>query len=480
MTELSDFPYTGAKICYNPWVKPKKGSNITLKIDSLVYGGSGIGQLDGFKVFVEGTAPGDTVEARMSKVKSSFGEGKLLRVLEPSAQRIQPRCKHFGVCGGCKWQFLDYEDQCKVKEQQVKDALMRIGGFEQGDSASPSMVEPIIRNLTPWFYRNKMELSFGTSPDGKAMLGFFPPGYHFEVFDLEECFLQSELMAEIVKKVRDFANEHKISVYNSHTHEGLLKTLTIREGKNTGEVMVILTTSTSLFDNKEAFAALFAGDERITSLYWNTVYQVPGHPTWIEENLLTGKEALTEALILENGQELQFDILPQAFFQTNTKQAEILYSKVVELAGLTGKEVVFDLYCGTGTIGLFCAHKAASVYGIEVNESAVESARGNALKNGIKNVSFLLGGVEQRLGELKEKPDVLIVDPPRAGLEGDVVAQCAEFGAEKIVYVSCNPSTLARDLKLFTERGYKPTIVQPVDMFPQTHHTECVALIQKI
>jgi len=470
---LAEFPYTKAKICYNRRVKPKKGSDITLKIDSLVYGGNGIGQVEGFKVFVEGVAPGDTVSARMGKVRSSYGEAKLLRVLEPSSRRIQARCKHFDVCGGCKWQFLEYEDQCEVKEQQVKDALARIGGL------SEDLVEPLIRNLTPWFYRNKMELSFGTSPEGKVMLGFYPPGFHFEVFDVQECFLQSELMVEIVKKVRDFANERGVSVYNSHTHEGLLKTLTVREGKNTGEVMVILTTSTSLFDHKDGFAALFEGDSRVTSLYWNTVYQVPGHPTWIEENLLWGKEALTETLILENGQELQFDILPQAFFQTNTKQAEVLYSKVVELAGLTGKEVVFDLYCGTGTIGLFCAHKAAKVYGIEVNESAVESARGNALKNGIKNVSFLLGGVEQRLGELTEKPDVLIVDPPRAGLEGDTVAQCAEFGAEKIVYVSCNPSTLARDLKLFAERGYTTKSVQPVDMFPQTHHVECVALLSR-
>ena len=324
-----------------------------------------------------------------------------------------------------------------------------------------------------------MELSFGTGPDGKVMLGFYPPGYHYEVFDLEECFLQSELLVEIVKKVRDFANEHRVPVYNSHTHEGLLKTLTVREGKNTGEVMVILTTSTSVFDHKAAFASLFEGDERITSVYWNTVYQVEGHPTWVEENRLFGKEALTEALILEDGQQLEFDILPQAFFQTNTKQAELLYSKVVELAALTGEEVVFDLYCGTGTIGLFCAHKARHIYGIEVNEAAVESARGNASKNKIENATFLLGTVEARLAELKEKPDVLIVDPPRAGLEGEVVSQCASFGAGKIVYVSCNPTTLARDLKAFTALGCAVKVVQPVDMFPQTHHTESVTLLEK-
>lgn len=206
-------------------MKPKKNQELTLKIDALVYGGSGIGQVEGFKVFVEGVAPGDTVEARVTRVKNSYGEAKPLKILEASPLRIEPRCKHFGVCGGCKWQFLDYADQCKVKEQQVKDAVERIGGL------SPELVKSIIPNESPWFYRNKMELSFGSSPDGKAMLGFYPPGYHYEVFDLEECFLQSTLLPEIVKKVRDFANKHAIPVYNSHTHEGLLRSLTIREGE---------------------------------------------------------------------------------------------------------------------------------------------------------------------------------------------------------------------------------------------------------
>lgn len=454
-------------------MKPKKHQEVELKIDSLVYGGSGIGQLEGFKIFVEGAAPGDTVQARMTHVKSKYGEAKVLNVLQASPLRIEARCKHFGVCGGCKWQFLDYSEQCRVKEQQVKDAVQRIGGL------SADLVQAIIPNESPWLYRNKMELSFGIGPDGETMLGFYPPGYHYEVFDVEECFLQSELLVEIVKKVRDFAITHHIPVYHPRTHEGLLRTLTVREGKNTGEVMVILTTSTGVFDHREQFAALFEGDSRITSVYWNSVYQIPGQPTWTEENLLAGKASLTETLMLETGQELEFDILPQAFFQTNTKQAEVLYSHVVQMAGLTGEETVFDLYCGTGTIGLFCAHKAKQVVGIEINESAVESARGNAQRNGITNASFYLGGVEQRLEGLKEKPDVVIVDPPRAGLEGDVVSQVAAFGAGKIVYVSCNPGTLARDLKLFAEKGYTTHTIQPVDMFPQTHHIENIALLTR-
>lgn len=454
-------------------MKPKKGEQLTVKVDTLVYGGSGLADVDGFKVFVEDTAPGDEALVKIGRVKSHYAEARLLEITKPSALRIEARCPHFDVCGGCKWQFLDYAEQCKIKEQQVRDSVERLGGL------SSEVVRAILPNESPWFYRNKMELSFGPGPDGTVMLGFYPPGYHYEVFDLHACFLQSELMVEIVEKVRDFMNARGVPLYYSDTHEGVLKNLTIREGKNTGECMVILTTSTSPFDYVQEFKALFADDPRITSLYWNSVYQAPGQPTWTEENLLLGKACLTEVLELENGARLEFDILPQAFFQTNTKQAQKLYSLALEAAALTGTETVFDLYCGTGTIGLFCAHKAASVVGIEINESAVDSARGNASRNGIRNASFHLGSVEDRLATLTHKPDVVIVDPPRAGLGEKVVATTAAFGAPRIVYVSCNPTTMARDLKQFAELGYRTESVQPVDMFPQTHHVECVTLLVK-
>ncbi len=448
---------------------PKKHSILPLSISTLTFGGSGLGSADGYKVFVEGVAPGDEVEVELTKRRSSYGEGKLLRVLKPSPLRIEPRCPHFDVCGGCKWQFLPYPEQLKTKEQQVKDALERIGRL------SSDCVEPILGCEEPWYYRNKMELSFGTSPEGEVMLGFFPTGYHYEVFDVKACFLQSELMVEIVQKVRAFAQEQKLTVYNSHTHEGLLKTLTVREGKNTGEVMVILTTSTGLFEVQDAFTALFADDPRITSVYWNSVYQVPGQPTWTEQTRLHGKPTLTEALILENGKRLEFDILPQAFFQTNTLQAQRLYSTVLDFAELSGQETVFDLYCGTGTIGLFCAHQAKQVLGVEVNESAVDNARSNAQRNGIANASFFLGSVEERLSSLTERPDVVIVDPPRAGLGEKVVATVAAFKAPRLVYVSCNPATFARDVQQFLTLGYVLEKVKPVDMFPHTAHIECVA-----
>lgn len=453
--------------------KPKKGSELELTVQGLAFGGKGIGEMDGFKLFIPDVAPGDQIQARVTKVKSRYGEARALKILKPSPQRVNPRCKHFDTCGGCKWQFISYEDQLAVKEQHVRDALERIGGLDVD-------VLPIIPNDSPWFYRNKMELSFGPGSDEhQVMLGFYPPGYHYEVFDLETCFLQSELVAELAQKVRTWANANGVPHYRSDTHEGVLRNLIIREGKNTGEVMVILVTSTSVFEHRESFIALFENDPRITSLYWNTVYQVPGQPTWIEENLLKGKAVLTESLKLENGQILEFDILPQAFFQTNTRQAEKLYTKVMDLAELTGEEVVFDLYCGTGTIGLFCAHKAKQVVGVELNESAVDSARNNALKNGIKNASFYLGAVEKRLASLDQKPDVVIVDPPRAGLGDPVVDQVGAFGAKRVVYVSCNPTSFARDAKKFEELGYTLKSVQPVDMFPQTYHVELVSVFEE-
>lgn len=449
--------------------KPKKGQELELEIESLVYGGKGIAQHEGYKIFVADTVPGDKVKARLFKRKKSYGEARLLEVLKPSSQRKPARCKHFERCGGCKWQFLSYEDQLEAKEQQVRDVIERLAGLN-GD-----LVQPIVPCEEPWFYRNKMEVSFGPGETG-SWLGFYPPGYHYEVFNLEECFLMSEEMAPLVKKVRDWANEHGLPHYHSGSHEGILRNLIIREGKNTGEKMVILVTNPG-FDQDESFTALLEGE--VSSLYRLEVHQEKGKRTEIHEHHLAGKEVLTEKLHLENGQALDFDIKPQAFFQTNTHQAELLYSKALEAAGLTGEEVLFDLYCGTGTIGLFCAHAAKEVIGVEINASAVENARSNAEKNGIQNIDFHLGSVDKVLEERSERPDVIIVDPPRAGLGEKVVEQVAAFASEKIVYVSCNPTTLARDLKQFESLDYFAKYVLPIDMFPQTHHIECVCLLEK-
>lgn len=449
-------------------MKPKKGQELELEIRDLVFGGRGIAEVDGYKLFVPDVVPGDRVLARVGKRKKNFGEARVLQILEPSDRRIEARCKHFDTCGGCKWQFMSYEDQLKVKEQQVRDAVERLAELPG------ELVQAAVACDEPWLYRNKMEVSFGPG----EMLGFYPPGYHYEVFDLEECFLQSEEMPQFVARVRDWAKSEGLKHYDMKNAEGVLKNLILREGKNTGERMLILVTAPG-FKAADSFTALFAEDASVTSLYWLEVIQEKGRRTEVKEHHLAGKQVLTEVLNLENGGRLFFDILPQAFFQTNTKQAEVLYSRVIEAAGLTGQEVLFDLYCGTGTIGLFCAHAAAKVIGVEINESAVKSARSNAERNGIENAEFHLGSVDKVLLERDERPDVIIVDPPRSGLGETVVSQVAEFGAPKVVYVSCNPTTLARDLKQFAELGYVAEEITPVDMFPHTHHVECIGVLSK-
>ncbi|MFA5792433.1 MAG: 23S rRNA (uracil(1939)-C(5))-methyltransferase RlmD [Candidatus Gracilibacteria bacterium] len=451
-------------------MKPKKGQEIELKIDRLVYGGEGIADFEGFKIFVDAVCPGDLALTRVIKVRSNYAEAKLLKIVKESPLRIKPKCKHFTTCGGCKWQFLPYEEQVKIKEEQVCDAITRLGGLDA------KLVQKIIANSTEFFYRNKLELSFGKGKNGEMELGFYPPGYHHEVCDLEECFLESEEVAKIVKIVRKWANDYSALG---------LRSLTIREGKNTGERMLILTVSdaefeASPFDAKESFKELFSKNKSVSSLYLSKVSQIKGQPTVITDVFLAGKETLNEVLLLPEGEKLSFEILPGAFFQTNTVQAQVLYAKALELASLTGSEIVFDLYSGTGTIGLFCAHKAKKVICVEINESAVKNAKFNAEKNGIENVEFYLGAVEDKLDGLKEKPDIIIVDPPRAGLGEKVVETVSKFDAKKIVYVSCNPATMARDLKQFGTLGYKTELVQPVDMFPQTHHTECVSLLTRV
>jgi 23S rRNA (uracil1939-C5)-methyltransferase len=467
----------------NQTPKLKKGQTLPITIETLVFGGQGLGKAEnGQKVFVDGTVPGDTVEVRVNKVKSGYAEAKRLTILKASPLRVEPKCRHFDTCGGCKWQFLSYEDQLKFKEQQVKDSIERLAELP-GD-----LVLPILPNESPWNYRNKMDLSFGTGPDGKVMLGFYPPGFHFEVFNLTECHLMNDWMGSFVSEFRDFVNSRWWKVFNTESGEGLLRNLMIREGKNTGDVMVSLITSHEHFpkgtDDLSALIDWMKARGNISSLYLSKITQKKGQATKQKEVLLFGKKTLTESLKLENGDELFFDILPQAFFQTNTRQAEKLYTRVLELAGLTGKEIVMDLYCGTGTIGLFCAHKAKRVIGVELNASAVDNARANAARNSISNAEFFLGDTERVLENHTEngdfpKPDVIIVDPPRNGLGPNVVHQCADFGARTIIYVSCNPTTLARDLKSFAKLGYTCELVHPVDMFPQTYHVECIAKLTR-
>lgn len=449
----------------------KKGEIITLKIEKLAFGGAGIGKWEGRVCFVNDTVPGDTVEAGLTKIKPKRLEGRLTKVVEPSPLRVKPRCPHFAECGGCVWQFLPYDEQLKFKEEQVRETLEHLGGFPG------EVVRSILGCTEPWNYRNKMEFSFGMEGN-EIMLGLHLPNRRYDVFNLKECHLCSPVAAEIVERVRIWANEQKLAVFDNHHEDGLLQNLVIREGKNTSELMVNLVTSANSFPSVESFREIFKGDKRITSLVWTTMMRRRGTPTWREAAVLSGRGAICEEMRLENGAVLKFEIAPDAFFQTNTHQAERLYTEAFRAANLTGNETVLDLYCGTGTIGLFCAHLAARVIGIEINKNAILNARENAELNNIKNIEFFVGDTAKTLQEQGiTSPDVIIVDPPRAGLEGDTPEKIASLGAKRIVYVSCNPATLTRDLKIFTQNNYHLEYVQPVDMFPHTYHIENVALL---
>ncbi|EKD93970.1 MAG: hypothetical protein ACD_28C00011G0001, partial [uncultured bacterium] len=361
----------------------KKGQIVEVTIEKLAFGGSGIGAChipeglvqenphnataEGLTTFVPNTIPGDRIRAGLQKIYKNRLEAKLIEMVEPSSLRIAPRCRHFGVCGGCTWQNLSYDHQLRIKAQQVTESLQHLGDFS--DALCQEILRPIIGFPQAWEYRNKMEFSFGTSAEGAVQLGLHLPERRYDVFDLKECFLPSGIFAEIVQEVRDFVHHEKLTVFNSHHQDGLLKNLMVREGKNTGEVMINLITSIHSFPRFDAFRDLFSTGKwagRIHSLLWTTVMQTPGIPTWIEHQVLAGAEVIHEQLKLENGSRLDFEISADSFFQPNTHQAQVLYAQVIELAELSGQEVVYDLYCGTGTIGLFCAHKAKKVIGIEV------------------------------------------------------------------------------------------------------------------
>lgn len=470
----------------------KVGVELTLLIESLAFGGEGVSRVEldplpgttkprSLVVFVEDVVPEDKVLVRIVRKKRNFARAVVLKVLEPSRLRIQPRCRHFGMvergslqkikgCGGCVWQFLEYAKQLEFKEQQVKDAMQRIGGV------SPEIVRPILGGES-WFYRNKMEFSFAMQPDGKLDLGLHMRHRHYDLVELTECFLLEPYVGSLVTFVRGFFQ--KLVVSGTLDPELTLQSFTVRQAKNTGQMMLIISAENGQENFMKEFSQAvrtFLQDQELTSLYFVHVHNKKGTPKRFEEKLIDGAATITETLALPQGKSLQFEISPLAFFQPNTKQAQLLYAKALEAAGLTGKEIVFDLFCGTGTIGLFCAGQAGKVYGIELNASAIENARQNAALNHITNVEFFVGDVQKMLETLPTNPDVVIVDPPRNGLAPKTIDTISEMKPKRLVYVSCNPTSLARDAALFAKTGYQLQSVQPVDMFPQTYHIENVAL----
>ncbi len=453
----------------------KKGQIVELEMERLAFGGAGIGKFEGMTVFVEKTLPGDKVKASFTRLKKQYAEADLVEVVQPSSDRREAKCRYFGTCGGCQLQFAPYEKQLEFKKQHVIDAFERIGKIYNPP------VKDALAAKEEYYYRNKMEFSFGYDEEMNFTLGFHLPKRRYDILDTEECHLQSEFSYKLVNKVRDFVKAKGWLPYQFSTGEGLLRSLFVREAKHTGEVMINLSTSESTDKNFEAELAEFTEllKDEVSSIYWTQVISKRGQPKTLKEKLLYGKKALTEKMILASGDALEFDILPQAFFQVNTYQAEVLYSQVIDLVLDGNHQVVFDLFCGTGTIGLFMAKHVKHVYGIELNPDAVTSARANAERNKISNIDFFIGDVAKLLKNLQERPSLIVLDPPRAGLTEKMIEKINGFAVDELVYVSCNPSTLARDCNWLAAYGYEVKSIQPVDMFPQTFHIECVVKLER-
>jgi 23S rRNA (uracil1939-C5)-methyltransferase len=451
-------------------VPVRKGEELELRVDSLAYGGNGVARHDGFVVFVRRGLPGDVVRARVTKVKRGFAEAIATDVVEAGEGHVEAPCRHFGVCGGCRFQDFAYDRQIAAKEAQVRDALVRLGGF-----ADPPL-EPIVPAASIFGYRNKLEYSFAETVAGPA-LGFHRAGRWDEVLAVGECLLTTEVGNAIRDVVRDWAQEERLVAYDQVSGEGYLRHLVVREGRNTGQALVLLVTAAGERFDPGYFVDVLRRFPEVRSIHW-AINDTPAEVTNLPTKLLWGEPAIEEELL-----GLRFRVRPNAFLQTNTEMAEELYRTALDFASLTGAETVYDLYCGTGTIGLALAARALTVWGVEISEEAVACAIENAEQNGIANAAFFAGNVGQSIEELRERagqPDVVVVDPPRAGLAGKALRRTGELEAPRVVYVSCNPTTLASDAKVLREEyGYELVRCRPVDMFPHTPHIESVSLLER-
>ncbi|MCL6553694.1 MAG: 23S rRNA (uracil(1939)-C(5))-methyltransferase RlmD [Firmicutes bacterium] len=445
-----------------------RDEELTLRVDRLAYGGRGVARVDGLVVFVDGAAPGEVVRARVRRVRRTFAEAATVEVLEPSPARTAPRCPHFGPCGGCVWQHIDYAVQAQSKEAIVRESLTHLGGI-----AAPP-VRPIVAATDPWYYRNKMEFSF--HPVGT--LGLHRRGDWNAIVRIETCYLQSDVSAALVRAVRAFAEDAGVPPYDPRTHRGLLRALVVREGRGTGDRLVGLLTAPGPFPQAAAFARVVrrvAPD--VTGIVRGVVPGVAdGAPVEAVEPI-DGRPYLEEILA-----GLRFRIGLETFFQTNTPQATRMVEYVVAQAAPTPGQRVFDLYCGVGTFALALARAGASVAAVEVVPAAAEAARANAALNWLEGLDVRTGDVRLVLPDLAAAygpPDVLVLDPPRSGAGGKVMRKIGRTRARRVIYVSCNPTTLAPDLRELLPFGYRLIEVQPFDLFPHTYHVEAVAVLDR-
>jgi len=451
---------------YSAPVRP--GQRIELPIHGLGHSGEGVGRYAGLTVFVPGGAPGDTLAARIVEVKKNYARAELVAVLTPSPDRAVPPCPVVGECGGCQLQHIAYPSQLALKRQQVVDALERVGKLPG------VLVHPTLGMADPWRYRTKAQFPVGLR-SGRIVAGFFAPGTH-RIVDIAQCDIQHPLGNQILQAVRDLAQRYNVPIYDERTHRGVLRHVLARVGRGTGEAMAVLVTNGPEFPSAKLIAQALL--ERVPGLV-SVVQNINPAQTNVvlgsKSRVLAGRDSTTDSI-----GDLSFAISPVSFFQVNPAQTEVLYSKALEYAGLTGTETVFDLYCGIGTISLFLARQAQTVVGIEVVPDAIADARENARLNQVDNVRFVCGDATVEMPRLAGEgttADVIVVDPPRKGCDEPVLHAMAAMQPRRMVYVSCNPASLARDLGILSGLGYRTATVQPVDMFPHTAHVECCALL---
>ena len=471
-----------------------KGDLITLNVERYAFEGKGIARIDSelnseisdtdsFIVFVNGAYPGDKVSAKIKKIKKSYAEAVVDEILTPSSKRVQPRCKYFGTCGGCKQQDLAYKQQIAYKQEQVEDIFRHNGGF------SDFKIEEILHSENVFYYRNKMEFSFSdmqwltqkemdTEIRKNFVLGLHVPNVYDKILDIDECFLQSEVSTKILIFTRDFFQQRQSTIYSTKTHAGYLRNLVIRQSQNTNDLMINLVTSEE--------------NETLLKEYVSEIINKYPEITTIVNNINKKKSsvAVGDYEIVYNGSGFIYDkiggykyrISSNSFFQTNTLQAEMLYGIALDYAELKGNEVIYDLYSGAGTIAIYVSKFAKEVYGFEAVESSIFDANANLEINDVKNVKFIQADLYKSFLPFTEtlpKPDIIILDPPRSGMHKNTIDDVLKLSPEKIVYVSCNPTTQVRDIQLMVEAGYKLIKIRPVDMFPHTFHIENVALLLK-
>ncbi|MEI3613651.1 23S rRNA (uracil(1939)-C(5))-methyltransferase RlmD [Pseudogracilibacillus sp. SO30301A] len=449
----------------------KKNEKISLTFEDLTHEGNGVAKVDGYPIFVPYALPGEEAEVKVIKINKNFGYGKLLDIKKASPERVTPPCNVFYKCGGCQLQHMSYDMQLEMKRNQVQNVMKKVAHLDHVP------VHPVLGMEDPWRYRNKIQIPVGEK-DEELITGFYQHRSHRIIDDMDTCVIQNELGDRMVEAVRRIATDLGIEAYNEETHRGMLRHIIVRTAFGTNDTMIILVTRTEkLLQQDELIKQLTVTYPSIKSIILNINKE--------KTNVIMGKKSRTifgEGYIYDSIGDLKFKISPRSFYQVNPIQTKVLYNKVLEFANVGANDVVIDAYCGIGTISLFLAQQAKQVYGVEIVPEAINDAKINAKLNGITNTEFMVGEAEKVMPWWTAqglRPDVIVVDPPRKGCEEILLKEMINMAPKRIVYVSCNPSTLARDLRILEDSGFKTQEVQPVDMFCQTSHVEAIALIQR-